>query len=315
VHAPDLAPPARFRAMGTDVEVLAVGADADVMVELGGLAAAALEEREARWSRFRPTSELCALNDAAGAPVVVTASTFALVARAVDAWRDTGGRFDPTVLDALVSAGYDRTFEAMVPVSDAVDPDAAPVVPGCAGIELDALVSAVRLPRGVHLDLGGIGKGTAADEVSQALLAAELPGVTGVLVNLGGDLRARGAAPTPHGWVVAVDDPLATGRTGVLTLAAGAVATSTRLRRAWRRGDRALHHLIDPRTGVPVASGLASVTVLAADAWRAEVLAKAAFVAGPELGAELVTDAGATGLFVSDAGEVIELSGLERFRP
>jgi thiamine biosynthesis lipoprotein len=151
--------------------------------------------------------------------------------------------------------------------------------------------------------------------VSAELLAAALPGVTGVLVNLGGDLRARGDAPPPHGWVVDVDDPLETGRTGVLAFGEGAIATSTKLRRAWTRGERTLHHLIDPRTGEPADSGLASVTVVAGEAWRAEVLAKAAFVAGRDEGRLLVERAGATGLFVTDDGDVEELDGLGRFRP
>jgi FAD:protein FMN transferase len=139
--------------------------------------------------------------------------------------------------------------------------------------------------------------------------------VRGVLVNMGGDLRARGDAPRPSGWVVAVDDPLGTGRTGVLSLAAGAIATSTRLRRHWQRGGRPLHHLIDPRTGAPAQSGLASVTVIAGEAWRAEVLAKAAFVAGAADGPEVVLAAGATGLLVTDDGAVVELDGLAAFRP
>jgi thiamine biosynthesis lipoprotein len=139
--------------------------------------------------------------------------------------------------------------------------------------------------------------------------------VRGVLVNLGGDLRARGEAPPPHGWVVAVDDPLDTGRTGLLALAEGAIATSTKLRRTWTRGDRTLHHLIDPRTGDPAESGLASVTVVAGEAWRSEVLAKAAFIAGLDDGRALIQSAGATGLFVTDGAEVIELDGLSAFRP
>jgi thiamine biosynthesis lipoprotein len=309
-----LAPPACLRAMGTDVEVLAVGADAEAMAALGALAADALEVREARWSRFRPTSELCRVNDAGGAPVVVSASTFSLVARAVSAWRDTAGYYDPTVLAALEAAGYDRDFDAMARTGDD-QPSSRADVPGCGGVELDELVHAVRLPPGVTLDLGGIGKGAAADEVSAELLDAGVPGVTGVLVNLGGDLRARGEAPAPHGWVVAVDDPLESGRTGLLALAEGAIATSTRLRRAWTRGGRTLHHLIDPRTGVPASSGLASVTVVAGESWRAEVLAKAAFVAGADDGARLIAAAGATGLLVTDGGGVVELDGLARFRP
>src|SRR4051812_16428421 len=166
-----LAPPARFQAMGTDVEVLALGADRDAMAELGALAADALEAREARWSRFRPSSELCRLNDAGGAPVVVSTDTFALIARAVDAWRTTAGRYDPTVLAALEAAGYDRDFDAVARSGAAAVDDGADV-PGCAGVELDDLVSAVRLPADVTLDLGGIGKGFAADEVSAELLGA-----------------------------------------------------------------------------------------------------------------------------------------------
>ena len=229
-----LATAARFRAMGTDVEVLAVGADASGMARLGALAADALEAREARWSRFRPSSELCRINDTAGAPVVVSPDTFNLIALAVDAWRATDGRYDPTVLAALQAAGYDRDFDAVA--RDGGHPVGVhPTVPGCDGVELDRVVSAVRLPRGVALDLGGIGKGYAADVVSAELLEARVPGVRGILLNLGGDLRARGDAPEPDGWVVDVDDPLGTGRTGLVALAEGAVATSTRLRRAWPR--------------------------------------------------------------------------------
>lgn len=300
--------------MGTDVEVLALGADDAAMAMLGALAADALEAREARWSRFRPSSELCRLNDATGAPVVVSPDTFALIARAVDAWRDTDGAYDPTVLHALAAAGYDRDFDAVAATSDAV-PSASAAAPGCAGIELDDLVSAVRLPPGVALDLGGIGKGAAADQVSAELLDRGVAGVRGVLVNVGGDLRARGEAPSPHGWVVTIDDPLHTGATGLLALAEGAITTSTKLRRTWTRGDRTIHHLIDPRTGAPAESGLASVTVVSGEAWRAEVLAKAAFIAGLDDGRALIEEAGATGLFVTDDADVVELHGLSAFRP
>ncbi|MFI5053236.1 MAG: FAD:protein FMN transferase [Acidimicrobiia bacterium] len=311
---------ARFRAMGTDVEVLALG-DAGAGEIAGRLAEEAIERLEVRWSRFRPTSELCRLNAADGAPVVVSPETFALIERAVGAWRTTGGLYDPTILAALEAAGYDRSFDTMDrsglqsgAASPATPPAAAPS-PGCAGITLDPLVNAVRLPRGVTLDLGGIGKGYAADLVAAELITVSSATWRGVLVNMGGDLRAAGDAPEPSGWVVEVDDPLATGRTGLLSLAAGAIATSTRLRRSWSRDGRALHHLIDPRTGLPTHSGLASVTVIAGEAWRAEVLAKAVFVAGRAAAARIVADAGATGLLVTDDGEVDELAGLAAFRP
>ena len=299
----------RLRVMGSDAHLVLVGGDPVLLDD----ARAHLELLEARWSRFRPSSELCRLDASPGRPVVVSRDTFAVIARAVEAWRLTGGRFDPTVLPALRAAGYDRDFAAVIADDGAVTtaPRGPMPAPGCAGIVLDSTVCAVTLPEGVVLDLGGIGKGFAADRVATALLAA---GADGACVNLGGDLRVVGRAPEGSSWTIEVDDPLGSG-TGKLLVAEGGVATSSRLRRAWRRAGDAVHHLIEPATGASARTGLASVTVVAGEAWWAEVLAKAAFVAGPEAGAALVRDAGATGLFLHDDGRVEELPGLDAFRP
>ena len=174
----------------------------------------------------------------------------------------------------------------------------------------------MRLPPGVTLDLGGIGKGYAADEVSAELVDAAVPGVRGVLVNLGGDLRARGEAPAPHGWVVDVDDPLATGRTGLLALAGGAIATSTKLRRAWDAGGRVLHHLIDPahRRLRRIGSGLGDRRGRRRRGGPRCWPRRRSSPARPT-GARLVERAGATGLLVTDDGDVVELPGLDAFRP
>ena len=80
-----------------------------------GDAVALLADIEARWSRFRPDSELSALNAHAGAPVFTSTDTAAVVALALEAWRATGGLFDPTIHDALVASGYDRSFDELVP--------------------------------------------------------------------------------------------------------------------------------------------------------------------------------------------------------
>lgn len=299
----------RFRAMGTDVHVIAL----DAAPDLTARAREAVEGLEARWSRFRPGSELCRLNRAAGAPAVVTRPTFELVAKAVDAWRVTGGRFDPTILAALEAAGYDRDFAALRAAGDlGDDPSVLPgPAPGCRAIGLDPIVGAVSLPVGVRLDLGGIGKGRAADLVAGQILDA---GAGGVLVNLGGDLRTAGAPPGDQGWMIEVDDPLESGEPGVLSIGSGAVATSTRLRRRWTRAGCELHHVIDPSTGRPSRSGLASVTVLAAEASWAEVLAKAALVGGETAGAALLAECDVTGLFLHDDGRTTVLPGLAAYR-
>ncbi len=271
-----------------------------------------LHELEARWSRFLPESELSLLNAAGGGrPVVVSPVTFALIARAVDACRRTGGTFDPTGLDAIRAWGYDRDFPEVearrVPLGDV----AARPFSGCSGIELDATVRAVMLPPDVTLDLGGIGKGYAADLVAADLAAA---GATSVCVDLGGDLCVHGVGPYDGAWEVVFDDADLASHWGRVRCASGAVATSTRLRRRWRRGTHEVHHLLDPATGAPASSGLASVTVVAGEAWWAEVLAKAAFVRGADAGAALVETEGADALLVTDTGRVIETAGMARYR-
>jgi FAD:protein FMN transferase len=298
----------RFRAMGTDAHVIVVGGSAQLLER----ARARIDDLEARWSRFLPDSELSRLNAAGGQPVIVASVTFELITRAVDGWRQTRGRFDPTVLPALVAAGYDRSFETVERDAFEPAPPSAPA-PGCAELSLDPIVRSVTFPPGVALDLGGIGKGFTADIVSAELLQG---GATGACVNVGGDLRVRGTPPD-RAWIVAVkDEPGTTPERAPLcvALADGAVATTSSRRRAWRRAGRRQHHVIDPATGRPVHAPPTSATVVAADAWQAEVLAKAAFVAGSPSEAErLLEPMGATGLLVDAAGAVKQLSGLGDF--
>ncbi len=306
-----------FRVMGTDARVMVLGGSGD----LAERAEAALRGLEALWSRFREDSELTRLNRTdAGRPVRVSESTFSLIARAVDAWQRTGGRFDPTGHDAIVALGYDRDFASVRDgsppiVGRTVEHDhhgtARSALPGCADIILDSMVHAVTLPPGVSLDLGGIGKGYAADLTAAQLMAA---GAEAVCVDLGGDIRVMGPGPYRDAWEVRFDDPVLAAEFGRVRFASGAVATSTRLRRQWQRLDttgdsESVHHLLDPSTGVSATSGLATVTVVAGVAWWAEVLAKAAFVAGPTAGASLLRSMGVDGVLVADDGTVHTTSG------
>jgi thiamine biosynthesis lipoprotein len=297
-----------FRAMSTEVELIVVGAG-----DLGVLDGVAelIASLDARWSRFQPSSELSMLNAAGGRPVHLLPDTFALVEAALDAWRRTGGRFDPTILSALVAAGYDRSFE-FVPSASVDGTGETPVaVPGCAGIALQRDTGMVLLPPGVALDLGGIAKGHTADRAAVALLAA---GAAGAVANLGGDLRAVGVAPDGGAWTVGIEDPHQPGRDiAVLTLDDGAVATSSRTRRRWVRGGRTFHHLIDPATGAPADNRVDAAVVVAGDAMWAEVLAKAALIAGPDEGAALLEEFGVTGLLILDSGEVLPCPGIEKF--
>jgi thiamine biosynthesis lipoprotein len=264
----------RFRAMGTDVHVTVVGASLDLL----GVAEQRIGELERRWSRFLDTSETNALHHSQGRPVIVSADTFELVSRAVAAWQATGGRFDPTVGSALAAHGYDRDFTDVARTIHHAPLSPGPV-PGPDGIDLKPGINAVTVPAGVTIDPGGIGKGLAADLTAQLLVAS---GAGGALVNLGGDLRALGEPPSPEGWVVTVDDPIHSGHELLrLAMPEGAVATSSRLLRRWQTTAGEAHHLIDPTTGRPAHSDVVAVTVVAGEAWWAEALTKALFLAGP----------------------------------
>jgi thiamine biosynthesis lipoprotein len=147
---------------------------------------------------------------------------------------------------------------------------------GCGGIQLDIARGRVRVPRGTSLDPGGIGKGLAADIVAAEVLER---GSTGVLVNIGGDMRMAGRPPE-GGWVVAVEDPRRPGSEWLrLALTDGAVATSSALRRRWRQGEVDCHHVMDPRTGRPATGSTVAVTAVAQTAWWAEVVATSLLVA------------------------------------
>jgi thiamine biosynthesis lipoprotein len=167
-----------------------------------------------------------------------------------------------------------------------------------------------RVPAGVGLDLGGIAKGHAADLVLTEVLAA---GAAGGCVNVGGDLAVAGQPPTDDGWIVGVDDPFRPGREVLrLALAGGAVATTSRLRRRWRRGGVEVHHVLDPRTGRPATTRTVAVTVIAGRAADAEVLAKLPFL-DLELAESLLHEYEASAVVIDDARGVRCLGAVERF--
>jgi thiamine biosynthesis lipoprotein len=291
-----------FRAMGVQATVAVVGGDR------AGLALAArsrIDELERRWSRFIADSEVSRL--VPGAANLVSQDTYTLVECAVAGWRLTGGRFDPTVRDAVIAAGYDRSFEQLDGRAGATDvtrrSESEPVVvPGCEGIELDPVVSDVRLPEGVRIDPGGIGKGLAADLVVAETMAA---GARGVLVNLGGDIRVVGESPDGSPWTVGVEDPFDPEREiARFVMADGAVATSSRRWRRFTGPDGPAHHLVDPRTGRPAEGSVEAATAVGGQGWAAEVYATAAFLAGAVDGVNLLGAAGLDGLVVTADGAI-----------
>jgi thiamine biosynthesis lipoprotein len=285
-----------FPVMGSDAQVYVVGGPAQLLVR----ARTRTEDLEGLWSRFLPGSELSQLNDTAGAgPRPVSPETFELIQRGVQAWRMTGGLFDPTVLGDVLRAGYTTSFEYL-PRQRALRSPGPALTRGAGDIELDPRTRTVLLPQGVGFDPGGIGKGLAADLVVAELLAA---GADGVCVNLGGDVRAAGTPPE-ESWAIAIEHPTRSAPAAVAQLQDGAVATSSRLHRRWDTGRGPAHHLIDPELGAPSDTTLWTATAIAAKGWQAEAFAKAAFLAGPS-GLPVLERVGIAVLLIDEGGEVL----------
>jgi thiamine biosynthesis lipoprotein len=255
-----------FRAMGTTVELFLAGENGDAATKALDGAEREFERLEALLSRFRLDSELSRLNGAGA--IEAGEDLLAVVELALEARARTSGRFDPTVHDALVAAGYDRTFDEVAAEGNGVAQ--SPALCG-GGVRIEWASRRIELEPGVRLDLGGIGKGYAADRAA-AILSEAGP----ALVDAGGDVAAVGR-PDPVGWRIGVETPAVS---MTLALGDGGVATSGRDRRRWRRNGVEQHHLIDPVTGRPAESDLLRATVVARSAVEAETLAKSLFLAG-----------------------------------
>jgi thiamine biosynthesis lipoprotein len=289
-----------FRAMGTECVVAATARTRDEARARRALAAGRreVETCERVLSRFLPGSDLSRLNRAGGRWTVVDARLVAALRVALHLRDETNGRFDPTILPALVAAGYDRSFELL----DERRAAESGAWPAAALVELDAASSRARLEPGAAVDLGGLGKGLAASRTLGVMREAwaELPGV---LVDLGGDISVWGATPQGGPWRLAVADPRAPGHDlGTLEIDEGAVATSGRDQRRFGPG-RELHHLIDPATGAPARSGPLAVTVVGSEGAEVEAYSTALAVtplgeaarclsSRPSLSALLVPDEG-----------------------
>jgi len=265
-----------FRALGTTAalvtdEAAAPAARAVLDCELAAIDAAC--------SRFRPDSELMAVNGAEGRWVDVSPLFVEALEVALRAARLTAGAVDPTIGASLRVLGYDRDF-AQVPADGPPLRVTIRPVPGWRLVAVDAEGGRVRVPAGAELDLGATAKALCADRAARR--AAETTG-TGVLVSLGGDVSVAGPAPD-LGWVVRVGDDHAAPLDGpgqTVSIMAGGLATSGTAVRHWDRGGAHLHHVIDPTTGGSAETCWRTVSVAAGTCVDANIASTAAIVLGP----------------------------------
>lgn len=294
----------------TEGEFRAFGSGCRIVSDLGAAAlnGAVLraEDLEARWSRFRPDSEVSQCNRAAGRPVAVSSATVDLFERANAAARRTAGRFNPLLLRDLSALGYDRDHRALPPASGTMPPAGRAVLVDRPVEVVDIDADGVRVPAHAAFDPGGLGKGLAADLLLSDLLDA---GATWAWVSLGGDMRFGGEALAETGSAVSVEDPWSPGTAAAeVTVFGGGVASSSTLRRTWNGPDGAdHHHLLDPSTRRPSTGTRVASTVHARDAWWADVVAKCCLI-DDTVDADLIVEWGCAGL-VFNADRTLESLG------
>lgn len=307
---------ANWRALGTSVHLVVTGPGS--LSRARRLLEDHLAAVDAACSRFRPDSEIVRLDHTAAvtghAPegsrsARVSPLLAEAIAVALRAARLTCGDVDPTVAAAMDAVGYDRDF-SLIP------PDGPPVkltvrqIPGWRQVRFDERRRLLRLPPGVRLDLGATAKAWAADRAATAISAAV---GCGVLVSLGGDVAVAGQPPA-GGWRIRVQDISGhpedppTGPSTVVAIRSGGLATSSTAARRWRRGGVALHHILDPRSGLPAPPVWRTVSVAAATCADANTASTAAIIRGAAAPAWLAR-LGLPARLVDEAGQVRTTGG------
>jgi FAD:protein FMN transferase len=243
-----------------------------------GLVRALFEERDARFSRFRPSSELSRVNALPLGLTLVSGEFASMLSLSLDAARATDGLVTPAVGGAIVAAGYDRDFDRLPPDVGAV---VSAAVPSWHSISVHG--GGLLRTEVVQLDLNGVVKGKTVDD------ALEIAGSG--WVSAGGDVAAVEPVVVglPGGGRIALHD--------------GGLATSSVAKRRWLADGLAQNHLIDPRTGRPTTSLWRDVTVAAPSCFIADVAAKAALFLGAA-GPAWLDERNLAGRFVSHGGAV-----------
>lgn len=286
--------------MDTFISLQASGRDAEKLMEE---CEARLTQIDARFDAFDEGSEIYALNHANGEWTAVSGETFKLIQRAKQISELTGGTYDPTVFPAMLA--WDQMSGKKIPSQQELTAILPLVDAG--GIELDASNSSVRLQAGQMLDLGGIAKGYAADELSRLYKERGCYGV----INLGGNVGMAGKKPDGGAWRIGVKDPFSDGLTAVITPEGGFAVTSGIYERNFVKDGVTYHHILDPKTLQPTRSGLCSVTVVGEDCTLCDALATAAVVLGEQDAATLLDKLGVKALMIRDDGSMVAVGGLK----
>ena len=289
------------KTMGTTWHATAVGASDPEAAHAA--VQAALDRVNDAMSTYKDDSELMRLNRApVGEPFALSDGLWAVLTLAAQVSDASGGAFDVTVAPLVDAWGFGPADVQGAPDEAALAEARAAV--GWEGLALDA-GTATRTRAGLRVDLSAVAKGYGVD---QALSALQAMGVADAMVEVGGEVAVVGNSPAGEPWRVGVERPDGSG--GVeeaVPMTSGAMATSGDYRNYRVVDGVRVSHTIDPRTGAPIAHGLASVSVLAPTCAEADAWATALNVLGPEEGPALAEARGMAALFLVHTGDAFEV--------
>jgi thiamine biosynthesis lipoprotein len=273
---------------------------------LGESIRALLEDIEQRFSTYRPSSELSLLNATLSTDwIPVSAELCAVVDLSLLISRRTNGSFDVTVGPLVLLWGFGPDSDRSAPPAEEQIAEARSSV-GYEKLETDCSKPALRkaLP-GVTTDLSAFAKGYAVDRVADLL---DDEGLTDYLVEIGGELRARGHNAGRDHWAIAIEEPDASGRSvrSVVRITETGMATSGDYRNFYGHDGVRYSHTMDPTTGRPVTHNGAAVTVIVESAAEADALATALLVMGPTDGLAYAEHKGIAALFLLRGEDGIE---------
>lgn len=264
-----------YSAMASPCEILVRCKNVSEAKELASLSFYETTRIEKKFSRYLDDNVVHAINHSKGEPVVVDEEAMRLLQYAEQCYKLSDGRFDIT--SGILRQAWTFNGQTVTPDKKKITSLLARV--GWPRVQLEN--DTVRLEPAMEIDLGGIGKEYAADRVA-GLLARSC--AEPLLVNLGGDIRAVSSGKNRYPWTVGIETPGQEdgSAVGEIKIADGGVATSGDTRRYCVVDGRRLGHILDPRTGWPVADAPRSVTVIADNCTAAGFLATMAMLHGPD---------------------------------
>ncbi len=255
-------------------------------------------ELEEIWSVTNEKSDIYAINNSEGESVTVSGYTSELIDFAVNMAEMTNGAFNPAIYPVLSAWGF-TTGENRIPSEKELEELIG--LTDYEQIEIDG--NTVSVGNGMMLDMGAVAKGYAGDIIIDLLREQ---GVTSALLDIGGNIQALGSKPDGSGWQIGIRNPFSDGTLGVLSISDTAVVTSGNYERFFIGDDgKRYGHIIDPKSGYPAESGLASVTITGSEGKLCDALSTAIYVMGYDKAVELWRSRGDFGMIlVTENGDV-----------